>query len=318
MPPKKKPVKADSDEESNGESENEMEDQESNDGGSESGDSESGAGSDSDNDSDGSNNDSGSDDGQEEEDEEDVPILKGKGKRAAPASKKAPPTKKVKATPARSKKVDKKKTKSKTKSKSKPKSSSKAEESSSEPKLHKLKASKKSERLEEARKAYKWWEAPKLEPGINWHFLEHPGVKFAPPYERHNIPLYHNGRPLALSAEQEEVATFFAAMPLDGPQLGNPKTKPVFERNFLEDFQEVLGTDHQVASVDQLDFSEIRVHLDMQKSLRKAATDEEKAVKKTVKEQDFLQFGYAMIDGRVEKVSMSVSVCTIANTYTYT
>lgn len=26
---------------------------------------------------------------------------------------------------------------------------------------------------------------------------------------------------------KEEIASFFAAMPLDGPQLGNPKTKPV-------------------------------------------------------------------------------------------
>lgn len=297
-------MKEASDEESNGESENEMEEQDSHEGGSESGDSASGSGSDSDNDSDGSNNDSGSDDDQEDEDEEDAPILKGKGKRAAPASKKAPAPKKAKATP---KKIDKKKSKSKTKSKSsKSKSSSKTktnDESSSEPKLHKLKASKKSERLEEARKAYKWWEAPKLEPGINWHFLEHPGVKFAPPYERHNIPLYYNGQALVLTAEQEEVATFFAAMPLDGPQLGNPKTKAVFERNFLEDFQEVLGTDvMKISQFDKLDFSEIRAYLDMQKSLRKAATDEEKAVKKAVKEQDFLQFGYAMIDGRVEKV----------------
>jgi hypothetical protein len=36
--------------------------------------------------------------------------------------------------------------------------------------------------------------------------------------------------------------------------------------------------------------------------LRKAATDEEKQAKKKLKDQVTLKYGYAMIDGRLEKV----------------
>ena len=32
------------------------------------------------------------------------------------------------------------------------------------------------ERLEEARKAFKWWEAPDLPEGINWRHLEQSGI----------------------------------------------------------------------------------------------------------------------------------------------
>lgn len=246
-----------------------------------------------DNSNDGSGSGSGSSDG--EEDDDDEPPKK-KGKVAASKSKaKAQPKKKAakKAVKKAVKKAEKKAAKKDVKKES---------GSNGEKKVAKAKTLRKSERLEEARKAYKWWEAPKLAAGVNWKYMEHAGICFAPPYVPHNVPLIYNGKPIQLTPEQEEIASFFAAIPADGPQLGNPKTKPVFEKNFFEDFREALGPSHEIKKFELCDFSKIKAHLDNQKNLRKAASDEEKAKRKAEKEVQLLHYGYALIDGRVEKV----------------
>jgi DNA topoisomerase-1 len=161
---------------------------------------------------------------------------------------------------------------------------------------------KKLDRLEEARKAYKWWEAVELGKGLNWRKLEHAGINFAPAYIPHHVPMKYNGAIVTLNHEQEELASFYAAMPDDGPQLGNPKTRPVFQKNFFKEFKEAFPSGHVVQKFDLCDFSLIKEHLDLQKSLKKAATEEEKAANKAVKEAVQLKYGYALIDGRMEKV----------------
>jgi DNA topoisomerase I len=168
------------------------------------------------------------------------------------------------------------------------------------------------ERLEEARKAYKWWEAEDLPNGVNWRKLEHPGILFPASYVRHGVPLLYDGAPVDLTLEQEEIATFYASIPEDGPQLGNPKTRPVFQQNFFTDFKASLGTGHAIKKFEKCNFSQIRDHLTLQKSIKKAATDDEKAVTKREKEVQALAFGYALIDGRIEKVSPSFasSLCS--------
>jgi hypothetical protein len=160
------------------------------------------------------------------------------------------------------------------------------------------------ERLEEARKAYKWWEAEDLPNGVNWRKLEHPGIFFPASYVSHGVPLLYDGAPVELTLEQEEIATFYAAIPEDGPQLGNPKTRPVFQQNFFTDFKASLGTGHAIKKFEKCNFSQIRDHLTLQKSIKKAATDDEKAVTKREKEVQALHYGYALIDGRIEKVSL--------------
>jgi DNA topoisomerase I len=172
----------------------------------------------------------------------------------------------------------------------------------SEPTAKQLKALTRLERLEEARKAYKWWEAKELPNGLNWRKLEHPGVLFAPPYERHNIPFLYDGEPVELNDEQEEIVTFFAGIPEDGPQLGNPKTREVFKTNFFHDFKATLPPGHVIKKMEKCDFSRIAAHLAMQRSLKKAASEEEKAANKKEKEGLVLKYGYCLIDGRIEKV----------------
>lgn len=162
---------------------------------------------------------------------------------------------------------------------------------------------KKFERIEEARRAFKWWEAEEYEHGILWRKMEHCGVVFPPAYVKHNVPLIYDGeKKIELTAEQEEIASFYAAIPEDGPQLGNPKTRPVFQKNFFNDFLETLPSGHVIKKFEKCDFSLIKEHLDLQKSLKKAATDEEKAINKAAKQALQMRYGYALIDGRIEKM----------------
>lgn len=279
---KKKPS-AESDEDSDKEDNNDDNNDENNSQDSD-GDSDNGSGSgDSDNEGSESGQSDNSDNEEEEEDDE-------------PKSKRRKTVK--------GKKAKGKKTKAKTssaKKSSKPKSVS----IKSESKIPKIKVVRKFERLEEARKAYKWWEATELPEGINWRRLEHPGVVFTVPYERHDVSLIYDGKPVYLTDEQEEIATFYAGIPDDGPQLGNPKVREVFQANFFEDFQESLGPGHVIKEFKKCDFSLMREHLNLKKTLKKAATDEEKLKKKFEKEVVQLKYGYALIDGRMEKVSLS-------------
>jgi len=150
--------------------------------------------------------------------------------------------------------------------------------------------------------AYKWWEVPDLPDGINWRTLEHPAINFPPEYIPHHIPILYDGKPVNLTRDQEEIASFYAALPLDGPQLGNPKTRAVFQANFFEDFKSALGPSHIIKKFDKCNFDDIKKHLDYQKSLKKTASDGEKLIVKEEKEQLSLKYGYALIDGRIEKM----------------
>ena len=165
-----------------------------------------------------------------------------------------------------------------------------------------IKDMKKFEKLEEARKAFKWWEAAELPPGINWLTLEHAGISFPPPYVRHGVPLLYDEQPTVLPAELEEIATFYAAMPEDGPQLGDAKVRPTFQKNFFKDFSEALGPGHVIQKFSKCDFSRIREHVNLERSLKKAATQHEKEVKKAESERSALKRGYALVDGRLEKM----------------
>jgi hypothetical protein len=67
------------------------------------------------------------------------------------------------------------------------------------------------------------------------HTLEHNGVLFPPPYEPHGIPVYYEGKPVKLTPEQEEIATFYAQY-LETDHV----KKTVFNENFFKDWLKVL------------------------------------------------------------------------------
>jgi DNA topoisomerase-1 len=270
-------------------------------------DEEDGSENDSDNES---NDDNDSNEDEEDEEEEEPPkkLSKGASDKKVVTKKADKPAKKDDKASAK-KKADKKKADKKKADKKKANASgSKASDSKDKDGLPKAgKKLSKIERLEEARKAFKWWEAPELEEGANWKKLEHAGIAFAPPYVRHNIPMKYDGQILLLTMEQEEMASSYANLPHDGPQLGIPKTRVVFQKNFFKDFQELFPAGNIMKKFDKCDFSVIKEHLDLHKSLKKAATVEEKAVLKGQKDVLALQHGFCLIDGRTERVSYTLS-----------
>lgn len=97
-------------------------------------------------------------------------------------------------------------------------------------------------------------------------------------------------------------ATFFAATDPDGMHLGNPKTADIFIKNFFADFKAVLGKGHIIKKFEKCDFEPIRRHLNEQKIIRKAISDQERKANKEVRDKVMFQFGYAIVDGHLEKV----------------
>ena len=159
------------------------------------------------------------------------------------------------------------------------------------------------QRLEKALGAFEWWNAPDPPEGKSWTTLEHAGVTFEPQYVPHNVPLVYEGAPVKLTPRQEELATFYASMPEDGPQLSvKGGQREIFQKNFWDDFSKALGSSHTIKSFKGCDFTRISEHLDRQKAIRRSASDAEKKATKEMKDKQLLKSGFALLDGHVEKV----------------
>jgi DNA topoisomerase-1 len=92
----------------------------------------------------------------------------------------------------------------------------------------------KMERLSETNKAFKWWEAPELPKGLHWRKLEHAGIAFPPPYVPHGVAFHYDGKKVELTPPQEELASFFAGFPKDGPHLaGDPQVGAAGQRSSI-------------------------------------------------------------------------------------
>ena len=166
-----------------------------------------------------------------------------------------------------------------------------------------LKAMEKSERISHGMQAHLWWDAPNPPGGCQWSQMEHAGVSFPDPYVPHGVPLSYDGVEVRLTPSEEEAATFFAAMDPDGMHLGNARTAPTFVRNFMTDFRAILGKDHAfVRDFDKCDFGRVRRHLEEQKMVKRAITDGERKTNKGAKDAAMFRFGYALVDGHLEKV----------------
>jgi DNA topoisomerase-1 len=96
---------------------------------------------------------------------------------------------------------------------------------------------------EEAEAQFKWWEQSNEDEdgSVKWNELEHNGVLFPPAYVPHGVKMKYDGKPISLSPEAEEVASFFAAL-IETDHGKNP----VFQKNFFSDWQEILAKDSSV------------------------------------------------------------------------
>lgn len=165
-----------------------------------------------------------------------------------------------------------------------------------------LKQLDKSERISHGMQAYLWWNAKDPPKGCQWVKMEHAGVSFPEAYEPHGVKMRYDGVDVDLTPLEEEAATFFAAMDPDGMHLGNKKTAPIFIKNFFNDFKAILGKNHIIKDFKKCDFEPIRKHLNEQKMVKKAITDEERKMNKNVKNEAMFKFGYALVDNHLEKV----------------
>jgi DNA topoisomerase-1 len=145
---------------------------------------------------------------------------------------------------------------------------------------------------------HKWWDeaADEDESEIKWNSLEHNGVVFAPRYEPHGIPIKYKGEEFKLTPIQEEIATFWAQL-LDN----DLSKKEITRRNFIKEFREALGL--KDVQLEDFDFTPIYDHLQKNKEKNKLKTPEEKKIEKDKKQKIMTQYGYAIVDGRAEKIA---------------
>jgi hypothetical protein len=101
-----------------------------------------------------------------------------------------------------------------------------------------------------------WWNDENLKytkkGDTRWETLAHNGPMFPEPYVPHGIPLYYEGKPFALNAEEEEVVNSFAVM-----RETAYYTQPEFRKNFFREMMKVLskrGVEHPIKDLDLCDF----------------------------------------------------------------
>jgi DNA topoisomerase-1 len=88
----------------------------------------------------------------------------------------------------------------------------------------------------------------------------------------------------------------------DGMHLGNNKTAAIFTKNFFDDFKALVNKKHGIKDFKKCDFEPIRKYLNEQKLVKKAITDEQRKKNKDQRNQTIFRYGYAIVDGHIEKV----------------
>lgn len=152
---------------------------------------------------------------------------------------------------------------------------------------------------------FKWWENQNKDDSIKWTTLRHNGVIFPPDYQPlpSHIKLYYEGTPVALPPQAEEVAGFFAAL-LESEHAKNP----VFQKNFFEDFLQVLkesgGAKNsiEIKEFEKCDFRKIYDYFELQKEQKKQLSPQEKKQLKLEKEEFEEPYKFCFLDGRKEQV----------------
>ncbi|KAK7498907.1 hypothetical protein BaRGS_00009999 [Batillaria attramentaria] len=159
----------------------------------------------------------------------------------------------------------------------------------------------KKKKKDEEQEVWKWWEEEKRDDGVKWHFLEHKGPVFAPPYEPlpPDIKFYYNGKPMKLSPGTEEVATFYSKM-LDHDYT----TKEVFNQNFFKDWRKVMTKEEKEILTDlkKCNFTELNEYFKVKNEERKNMSKEEKLARKKENEELVKEYGFCTIDGHKEKI----------------
>merc|ERR1719336_1257851 len=159
--------------------------------------------------------------------------------------------------------------------------------------------------LKSDKNAQRWWEKDPYKGDIKWTSLDHNGVVFPPPYAPHNVKPLYDGKPLDLTPEQEELATFYAQM-IETDWV----KKKVFNKNFFFEFRRALV--HPKAKIKHPEcthFQKFNFRPIYEWSIKKKEADKlmkkDKAYREKLKEErkeSDEKYGYAIVDGIREKV----------------
>jgi len=145
---------------------------------------------------------------------------------------------------------------------------------------------------------HKWWETKVRTDGLKWDYCEHKGVLFPPAYVPHGIKILYDGKPVALSPEEEEPATWFASM-AESPYM----EKEIFKSNFWSDWKAILGKHSEIKSLKKCNFAPIWEFVLEQKEKKKSMTSEEKKKIKLEKEALDAEYGFVKLDDHYEKIA---------------
>jgi DNA topoisomerase-1 len=157
----------------------------------------------------------------------------------------------------------------------------------------------------------KWWEDKKSGANlgrIRWKTLEHNGPYFThliEPYPFLQSYLTYDGKKYPLSPEEEKVASFYAKRKISesaGGVVENLTEDPVFNQNFWNDFQKYLSSEHRKVFKDfsKIGWFDLMNRLESGKASE--LTADEKRLKKAKNEEKKREYGYAILDGKREKV----------------
>jgi DNA topoisomerase-1 len=137
--------------------------------------------------------------------------------------------------------------------------------------------------------------------GKQWDVLYHNGPMFVPLYEPHNIPVIINGNKYQLSGLAEEYITMYARY-IDTDYIKNIRIANKFNKNFLHDWRKTLPNNIKVSSMEEVNVSDIKKHLDKIKEQKANMTKEEKD--KIKHQNDLLEepYKYCIINGGRMKV----------------
>lgn len=175
----------------------------------------------------------------------------------------------------------------------------------------KKESSVKPEDDEEEDDTYRWWEVENQDGTCKWTTLDHAGVLFPPEYVPlpKSVNLIYEGRRVVLPKAAEEVAGFFGAM-----VNTDHAVNPVFQKNFFEDFLQVLkdtgvpaidkATKEPVTikSFDKCDFMDIFTHYDKLREAKRTRSSAEKKAAKEAADLADAKYKTCILDGRKEMV----------------
>ncbi|MDP8023064.1 MAG: DNA topoisomerase I [Nitrososphaeria archaeon] len=131
----------------------------------------------------------------------------------------------------------------------------------------------------------------------NWSSLVHNGIYVPEPYRSKGIPLIVDGKKYYLNDEAELMALHFAA------KMDRFINDEVFVKNFEKDFKKRLPPELRSYSLREMDFSEFKKELELQKAKNKEKSKEERKEERKAKEELKKKYSFAVLDGKQVQLS---------------